>query len=786
MSKPSNVLALLGRGGLSIALAASMTVFGTAAAFADDSTAASDCYWTTPSSAVTADSSLLTTYGVRAGSAGGDFLGISNTNFDFNKGTNSTGATGYDTISNLTDTSTATTYLNTAYGSGLAIWATSLNENPNPYYVNLYYTIVTGTYSTAGAASLSAATTWMANPESSSWGDSDGSTSYTADGTATIAGLEYSPDIIWGANKTTAWNLESDGSNSSTNIYTAESADSSYNPTYVTNDATNLWTQIYTMGQLATTADELTSSTGKATRYNDSDATESAVAYEKATRGQLLYIASLIDAGTIEKKTIAYLYAIDSDGVAYFFVPEASGLLTGDDTGGEDISVTHKDDSSYADTGERYTAASGADDNYASNNSTINMGYMATLPFISDTFDSGTALENGITMKVEDIYKQNPVCTVSSASSSTIMADVDVVIFNSSTASSLLGTSGGKNSSGITNASPLTVDSVTTFCQTYGLSSSASVIAGDDYGTSTNQGVGDSSYTTTNGTAPLLYCQRNYTSDKDTRAAWGFAAVYPEVYGGNNDATYGYWVDEVYHVNTSDVASVVKYMTNQSDTVTYNASVADMVEQYALEGYAWWITTGVNDSDWNGYAYYNGSSRASWYGGGTAAEEPTDTIGIFAPSTVWSAAVSASTSASAYVSAYAALIEAESSLSTTTAELTQAQQDLSDAQAALTKASSKKTQTLSVTAKTKSVKAKAAKKKAQKVKKAITVKGSKGTVTYSKVSGNKKLSISKKGVITVKKGTKKGTYKIKVKVKAAGNSKYNAAATTITVKVKVK
>ena len=46
--------------------------------------------------------------------------------------------------------------------------------------------------------------------------------------------------------------------------------------------------------------------------------------------------------------------------------------------------------------------------------------------------------------------------------------------------------------------------------------------------------------------------------------------------------------------------------------------------------------------------------------------------------------------------------------------------------------------------------------------------------------------ISDKGVITVKKGTKKGTYKIKVAVTAAGGTGYKAGAKKVTVKVQVK
>ena len=102
--------------------------------------------------------------------------------------------------------------------------------------------------------------------------------------------------------------------------------------------------------------------------------------------------------------------------------------------------------------------------------------------------------------------------------------------------------------------------------------------------------------------------------------------------------------------------------------------------------------------------------------------------------------------------------------------------------------SAKKAQTLKVTAKKKTVKASKLKKKALAFK-LITVKGAKGKVTYAKVAkgSSKKLSVNKKtGKITVKKGTKKGTYKLKVKVTAAATAKYKKATKTVTVTVKVK
>lgn len=77
-------------------------------------------------------------------------------------------------------------------------------------------------------------------------------------------------------------------------------------------------------------------------------------------------------------------------------------------------------------------------------------------------------------------------------------------------------------------------------------------------------------------------------------------------------------------------------------------------------------------------------------------------------------------------------------------------------------------------------------------KKAVTVqplqvKDAESTVTYKKVSGSKQLKLNAKtGKVCVKKGTKKGLYKITVKVRAAGNRYYKAKTVKVTAKVRVK
>ena len=98
----------------------------------------------------------------------------------------------------------------------------------------------------------------------------------------------------------------------------------------------------------------------------------------------------------------------------------------------------------------------------------------------------------------------------------------------------------------------------------------------------------------------------------------------------------------------------------------------------------------------------------------------------------------------------------------------------------------KATQTLKVTKKSASVKYTKVKKKAQKLT-AIKISGAKGTLTYKKTSGSKKITVnSKTGKVTVKKGTAKKTYKITVKVTAKKTTNYKAASKTVKVTVKVK
>lgn len=668
--------------------------------------------------------SLLTTMGARAGSAGPDFLGISNMNYDFQASHGANAGDPYPYyIAAGTNPVSGKTQSGTGYKADmakadafnrLAIWGSGVNQSANPYYQNLLVNVLNGTDTDGGLPDgYTMATTYHSN--SNSWGD-------VAVSGVSVVSSTYKPDFIFGANKKTNWQ---DGDFATGTLAKAAADEiSGYNPTYANNDSTNIWTQIYTLQQLASQANAVTSNGSKQTRYNDSDANVSALNYEKVIKGQMLYCASQLDANNWQgKKTVAYLYAIDEEaGKAYFFVPETSGLTNGDDTGS---GVTSDDPNSSK------------QDIYASNNSTINMGYMATLPFITDTFGTSqdisdkkcTKRDGGIQMIVEDIYKKNPVVEVSSDNKDALK-DVDVIIYNSTTQTgSMKGTKNGLCiDEDINNSKALNDENVMSWAKAYGFN--GTTLAGDDYGCSNKQSTADNVGATT-GSSPMLYCQRNYTIDKNARAAWAFSKVYPEFYGGNDDATYAAWLENVYHIKSSQVNNVLAAYTHQSvDNVdTYGYDNADYVNDLADLGYKWYTaqaSSSVYKTDW---AYYNGSSRASYYSGTTTAEEPTNVISIFQPSTLWTASMPVS----------------------------------------------KKANTIKV-GKTK-VKVKKGKKATVKVKKA------KGTVTVS-TSKKKvaKATYSKKtGKVTIK-GVKKGTAKITVK--AAGNANYKAGKKVIKVTVK--
>ena len=100
----------------------------------------------------------------------------------------------------------------------------------------------------------------------------------------------------------------------------------------------------------------------------------------------------------------------------------------------------------------------------------------------------------------------------------------------------------------------------------------------------------------------------------------------------------------------------------------------------------------------------------------------------------------------------------------------------------------KKEQPLTVSVKQITIKKAKVKKKKQTIakSKAFIIENAQGPVTFEKAGGSGKLSISKAGKITVKKGTKKGSYKLTVKVTAAGNKDYKPGSKTVKMEIIIK
>lgn len=104
----------------------------------------------------------------------------------------------------------------------------------------------------------------------------------------------------------------------------------------------------------------------------------------------------------------------------------------------------------------------------------------------------------------------------------------------------------------------------------------------------------------------------------------------------------------------------------------------------------------------------------------------------------------------------------------------------------------RKNNPIKVRVKTKSVKAKSLKSKKQTVK-PLTITKNKGAVVVTLVKSGttkkirSKVTVSKKGIITLKKGKyTKGSYKIKVKIVAKGNSKFKSKTINKTLKIIIK
>lgn len=108
--------------------------------------------------------------------------------------------------------------------------------------------------------------------------------------------------------------------------------------------------------------------------------------------------------------------------------------------------------------------------------------------------------------------------------------------------------------------------------------------------------------------------------------------------------------------------------------------------------------------------------------------------------------------------------------------------DVEDKDSDLTKAKKKK-QTITIKSSTKTFRYD----RLKKTKCSFYIKASSKTVlVFKKVSGSSKITVSKKGKVTLKKGMKKGVYKLKIKMSAKSTKKYKGKTKKIVLKIIVK
>jgi hypothetical protein len=248
-----------------------------------------------PTSPMTVDSNIITASAHRAASP---ILGI--------LGCNATSGFG------MINGSAPSTLAEAQTKPALAIWGSSLNDNPDPYYWNYFYNFYASENNLATASDALINSAAAASPA-------------MADGTLVAeygnvsASLYTRPQILVGCASTGA-GQDTNGYASqlaTINSFTSDSeyyqeGDETYNPVLVGYQMTRLTNMIDTMYTLADAMDTVTQQTGSVGRYGDPQVIASD--YEKYVYGTSAYVLSEIAKGNATKKTVAIVSAINDDG----------------------------------------------------------------------------------------------------------------------------------------------------------------------------------------------------------------------------------------------------------------------------------------------------------------------------------------------------------------------------------------------------------------------------------------------------------------------------------------
>lgn len=300
-------------------------------------------------------------------------------------------------------------------------------------------------------------------------------------------------------------------------------------------------------------------------------------------------------------------------------------------------------------------------------------------------------------------------------------------------------------------------------------------------------------YNTVGTSVGILYDSGRNSIDTTVEMGRILGCVYNEYV--DQDDLVCYWYDEFYHVKTDKIGEVLSkamagvrnFDATGSDTTSWTAADAEGYSKANVQAKLNLGTAYVNSmasSDQGALAFVKDSS-GNQYMESTTTVSMSDASVSVAKTVSYTGkavkpAVTVTYAGTKLVSGTDYMVSYSSNTKVGTAKVTVTGKGLftgtKTASFKIAKASAK----ITLKAASKTYKAKDVKKAAKSFKigaKAPT------KITYS-VSGNSKkvLSVTKSGKVTVKKGAKKGTYK--VTVKAASSSKYKAATKTVKVVVK--
>ena len=192
----------------------------------------------------------------------------------------------------------------------LGVFGTSANENPDPYYYNYFYNFY------AKANGLQTTKDAVLVPEKNVAASPAQADTTIVDGYGTSISLAARPDILIGVSADRSGNdytsMIEDIRNGAIGDEYYQEGDEDYNPVLINYSMTTTYDMVVTLNKVAEEMNEITEETGKKGRYGDP--TEIADAFGDYVCGTSTYVLSQLQAKGLNKKTVAHVVAINSDG----------------------------------------------------------------------------------------------------------------------------------------------------------------------------------------------------------------------------------------------------------------------------------------------------------------------------------------------------------------------------------------------------------------------------------------------------------------------------------------